>query len=623
MIEPRNLRKLEAISVIVFFFQALRVLFSMLFGIISDQIFEGPIDAWLIISNLLVIAALGAPVIVPRSKPAKWLTWFAILTTLTRISMTLPDPGVRFWGSLGGIAFGGMYIATLIATSRSSFLSGMIGAIVIDQLLRSMGNTIDVSLRPAWLPIQFIWSGFIVGVSLWLNRINAVDEGSDGDLGWLEAGSLGGFIFLESSLLAVPNAVARWSRTPYSTAAFLIMAVSVMFIIPSVRNRLQILGRVGLVRLLFAVILIVGLWVGYNLDGALSLAGLGLAQFTVLTLLITLFKSNISEAPASGRRAAWGMLILLVLNFINAFAFTYPYTISAMRGLGWVVYLGAGVIMSLAVVVRSTVETDRRAHQIGTAPALFIAVAAVLLTIWVTRSKPALPLPNTGTFRIATYNIHYGYDDVWHFNLEEMAQAIEEANVDIIALQEVDTGRITSFAVDDAYYLSRRLGMNEVYLPTVEHLTGIALLYRGPQVINNVRLLTSEQEQTGIIHTELSIAGQPMNAFGIWLGLSNENTIRQIDEALEFIGDRELAAFGGDFNAEPTSPEVEAILEAGFEDPFLLLGIDPAPLTSPAIDPESRIDYVWLRGLRPRRAWVSDSLASDHRMVIIEVELQP
>jgi endonuclease/exonuclease/phosphatase family metal-dependent hydrolase len=614
---------LETVSVLVFFFQALRVLFSMLFGIIYDQILEGPIDAWLVVSSLLVIAALSAPIVAPRTRPAKWSTWFAILTTLARISLTLHDPMVRFWGSLGVIAFGGIYLALLIAKSRSAFLSGVIGAVVIEQLLRGMGNTFDLSLRTGWLPVQLIWSGFIVGVSLWLNRIDVAEEGPNGGLGWLEALFLGGFIFIETSLLAVPNAVARWGNVSYSTSALLIMAVTALFMIPGVREGLQWMGRTVWVRLVFAVALVAGLLVGYHLDGVLSLAGLVFAQFCTLGLLVIVFTPHISGLSASGRRAATGMFLILILNFINAFAFTYPYTIPAMRDLGWVVYLSAGVIMGLAVVRRGRLETGRHADRSQTVPALFVAVAALLLILWGTRSKPARPLPTTGTLRIATYNIHYGYDDVWQFNLEEMAQAIEQAGVDIIALQEVDTGRMTSYSVDDALYLSRRLGMNEVYLPTVEHLTGIALLYRGPEVITNMRLLTSEQEQTGIVHAALELAGQPVNAFGIWLGLNDENTMRQIREALDFIGNQEHAAFGGDFNAEPTDPEVDAILDAGFQDPFHMLGIDPAPFTSPAIDPKSRIDYVWLRGLTPTRAWVSDSVASDHRMVIVEVELGP
>jgi endonuclease/exonuclease/phosphatase (EEP) superfamily protein YafD len=50
-----------------------------------------------------------------------------------------------------------------------------------------------------------------------------------------------------------------------------------------------------------------------------------------------------------------------------------------------------------------------------------------------------------------------------------------------------------------------------------------------------------------------------------------------------------------------------------------LLGISPAPFTSPAIDPESRIDFVFVRDLIPVDAWVSESLASDHRMVVVEL----
>ena len=37
--------------------------------------------------------------------------------------------------------------------------------------------------------------------------------------------------------------------------------------------------------------------------------------------------------------------------------------------------------------------------------------------------------------------------------------------------------------------------------------------------------------------------------------------------------------------------------------------------------PDKRIDYVWLRGLIPTRAWVADTLASDHRLVVTEVQV--
>lgn len=61
------------------------------------------------------------------------------------------------------------------------------------------------------------------------------------------------------------------------------------------------------------------------------------------------------------------------------------------------------------------------------------------------------------------------------------------------------------------------------------------------------------------------------------------------------------------------------MLQAGFADPFVALGIDPPPPTDPAIDPQIRIDYVFTRHLKPSSAEVLSSLASDHRMVIVEM----
>jgi len=154
----------------------------------------------------------------------------------------------------------------------------------------------------------------------------------------------------------------------------------------------------------------------------------------------------------------------------------------------------------------------------------------------------------------------------------------------------------------------------------VEHLTGIAVLHKGKARHVDWRLLTSLQEQTGIVGVELDLGARSIHSFGIWLGLSDEDTERQIAEALAFIGDRTPATFGGDFNAPDDSPVADAIRAAGFDDPFTLLGMAPPPPTSSALDPQKRIDYVWVRGLQPRDAWVDTSVASDHLMVVVEVE---
>ena len=73
MYQPRFLRAVEAVSVLLFFFQALRAVFSVLFGIIYDQVFAGTPDAWLVVSVLLVAVAFSAPVVAPSGWPrAGW-----------------------------------------------------------------------------------------------------------------------------------------------------------------------------------------------------------------------------------------------------------------------------------------------------------------------------------------------------------------------------------------------------------------------------------------------------------------------------------------------------------------------------------------------------------------------
>ncbi len=613
-------RTLEAGSILLFLTQALRVLFSVLFGIIYDQVFEGPINAWLVVSVLLVIVAFLAPTLVPRRNAVRWLGAFAILAAISRVPMTVNDATVRYWSALMVIAFSSMYLFTLLKARHSLFLPGMIGAMVVDQLLRLAGDTYDVSLMRGWLAAQILWGILICGSALRWSR--GEEEVPRGGLDWSGGLALGGFLFLETSLLSLSNGIARWGGIPYSIVAPLLIAVTLLPLQPTIRVKLRQWSQSLTVRWCLMISLLAGICLGYFMTGAFSCVGLFVAQGAGLAALVGIFSGQLQSSHAKRGSLSLGLILFLLLNFFNAFAFTYPYVLPFMRNMGWVIYLFAVSMLGMKLLLMQR-ESDYNAAQSGARGlavlASILVVGVAIVFAWPSTAKP---LSNPDGLRSATYNIHYGYDDDWHFTLGEMARLIETMDVDVIALQEVDTGRMTSYCVDDAYYLGRRLGMNVAYLPAVEKLTGIALLYRGPEAPSETMLLTSLQEQTGIVHVRLNLSDHAMvDSYGIWMGLSDENTMQQIREALTFIGNQERVTFGGDFNAESDSPVVKAVLAAGFADPFLTLGIDPAPLTSPAIQPDSRIDYVWLRGLSPSAAQVADSLASDHRLVVVEAAL--
>ena len=93
--------------------------------------------------------------------------------------------------------------------------------------------------------------------------------------------------------------------------------------------------------------------------------------------------------------------------------------------------------------------------------ALLAIVIVLATTLPITMSNTS----NADNVTAVTYTIRYGYDNRWRYALEDMARAIEQSGADVVTLQEVDTGRLTSLGADDVYYLARRLNMHSYYLP--------------------------------------------------------------------------------------------------------------------------------------------------------------
>jgi len=605
------------ISIALFFFQGLRTAFSSLFGIIYDQVLVGPVTNWLAISSLFVAVALIAPTFVPERFERGVLPLSVVACILARLSMTFPSAEIRYWSALVVVLAGAFFLRVLLERMPREAVIAILGALIAGQLLLNLGTTFDLSLRDGWLPVQILWSALLVVALLWGKAEFPAEAQSPSLVVGL---AFGAFLFLEISLLSLPGGMYRWSDWSYVILVPALLAVSVIPLVPAVWDSAQIwLGTNLAPRLLTALALIAGLAVGYFRAGPLAGLALLLAQAALLLSIVVLF----GVERSGGKSRLWlplGFIFFLLLNYFNAFAFTYPYTLPEMRGLGWAVYMVAALVVSGALLLAP------RAVELMRPPAVSLAVlGGVALVASAIVAIPRTPenLQSEENLSIATYNIHYGYDENWNFTLDQQAQAIRESGADIVALQEVDAGRITSYSVDDALYLARSLGMQAAFLPTIEHLTGIAVLYRGPAAPVASRLLTSELEQTGIIGIELSIGGRQVGTYGVWIGLDPIEAERQIEEALEFIGDGSAAAFAGDFNLEHGDPPIEVIKAAGFIDPFQSLGLNPPPPTHPAVEPLVQIDYVWLRGMAPSSASVSDSLASDHRLVSTSATVLP
>ncbi|MFC7896548.1 endonuclease/exonuclease/phosphatase family protein [Streptomyces sp. NPDC057381] len=247
--------------------------------------------------------------------------------------------------------------------------------------------------------------------------------------------------------------------------------------------------------------------------------------------------------------------------------------------------------------------------------------------------------------RVATYNIHAGTGADGVFDLDRQAAALRALDADVIGLQEVDVhwgGR--SQGLDVAEELARRLGMRVSFAPIYSldpveaggprREYGVAVLSRFPvrSAENHeiTRLSTQDENPVpapapGFGEVTLKVRGVPVQVFVTHLDYRGDPAVRVAQvadtrrimarERAELPGARQVLL--GDFNAEPSAPELRPLWRE----------LDDAGAgtggTYPAAAPVKRIDYVAVgEGVRVRGASVpEEAVASDHRPVVADVSL--
>lgn len=205
-------------------------------------------------------------------------------------------------------------------------------------------------------------------------------------------------------------------------------------------------------------------------------------------------------------------------------------------------------------------------------------------------------------YKIMTYNIHFGQgmDDV--LNLERLAQNILTEDPDIIGLQEVENGRITSQGVDMAYWFAKRLNMYYFYYPAVnKHAFGVALLSKYPIKSATGYDIPSLSLERPLLHGVITISSTlEIEVFVTHVGFGDENVPLQI----EFIRNKiNLVATAtnpqilmGDFNLDISIPEDKILIDRvklDFDDTAIVAG---ATKHKTHISDGTIIDYIFASG---------------------------
>jgi endonuclease/exonuclease/phosphatase family metal-dependent hydrolase len=243
-----------------------------------------------------------------------------------------------------------------------------------------------------------------------------------------------------------------------------------------------------------------------------------------------------------------------------------------------------------------------------------------------------------------TYNIHVGVGMDKKLDLARIAEVINQQHPDLVGLQEVDRGVERTQRIDEIAELAKLTKMEYAFAFNLKYQGGqygVAILSKSPILATDHQLYlnTREAERRGFIRAEVRIGGRFINFVTTHLDYQYEDgrafEAQQLLAAMKDVKGPLIVV--GDFNDEPTG-EAYKLMKADFYDTWtqLLYGSwlegrqNRSPqvsqgLTYPADKPAKRIDYIFMRqadGIKAKRAWIPETLASDHVPVVADIEIR-
>lgn len=232
--------------------------------------------------------------------------------------------------------------------------------------------------------------------------------------------------------------------------------------------------------------------------------------------------------------------------------------------------------------------------------------------------------------KILTYNVHSCRGRGGRPDPLRIADVIASAEPDVIALQELDVGRVRTGGVDQAHMIAQHLRVSAHFHPALhveEEKYGDAILTALPSRLVKAGQLPSFGEPRGAIWVEVAFGSARLQVVNTHFGLRRRERMIQARTLAgdDWLGSPECSAhpavLAGDFNAVPRS-RAYGMLAEGLSKQGLTI---PARATFPARFPVLRLDHVFTNPrARILRYDVIDTplarRASDHLPLLAVVE---
>ena len=237
--------------------------------------------------------------------------------------------------------------------------------------------------------------------------------------------------------------------------------------------------------------------------------------------------------------------------------------------------------------------------------------------------------------RVLCYNIHYGQGNDGQYDVERLANVINDAKPDLVALQEVDVGVKRSGRVHQAQRLGELTGMAVRFGPTQHYEGGLF----GNAVLTRLPILDVLIQPLPYTESTPELVTYPRAAIAVIVRLSDGQSLRfvsthfqhnvpqdrlaeaKVINALFADDDQMPTILAGDMNAKPDS-EPTRVLREEWSD----VSSEPASFTAPSSKPTIRIDYIYYRPAARFHVLhaevIAEAMASDHCPVFAVIELK-
>jgi endonuclease/exonuclease/phosphatase family metal-dependent hydrolase len=232
------------------------------------------------------------------------------------------------------------------------------------------------------------------------------------------------------------------------------------------------------------------------------------------------------------------------------------------------------------------------------------------------------------TLRVMTYNIHVGVGMDKKLDLQRIADVINKEKPDLVGLQEVDRGVKRTEGKDEIAELAAMTKMEFAFAPNLDYQGGkygVAILSRWP-IRNTVHRMFEnkrEAERRGMLEIEIELDGKTVNFVTAHLDYQFEDgRLFETEQLLKFLeATKGPLIVVADLNDTPDGSAYK-LMRRTFGDAWIASKANGDGFSYPADKPSKRIDHIFYRDrVRAKKAWVVETLASDHVPVVADLEI--